>query len=483
MDPNATPQPRPSALGPGHSKGTPSDDALEREIDDALGDLSMSDLIELADAAEPPAPTDAGDEARGHASAAPKRAPGGRPMAHHEPRGGDRASRDGERRIKGRRGAPGPARGAKPERHLRVGRVMRIHDGDVFVEFENRGQGVCPLVQFGEAHPEVGAELEFMIERMDAFEGLLVLSLPGASQKADWEHLEVGQVVEARCIGMNKGGLEMELAHHKAFMPAGQVDLRHVADISVYLGQKFPCQIIELRKEKGRIVLSRKAALFQERARKQEEVIASLEEGQQARATITSIQSYGAFADIGGVDGLIHIADLAHERLKHPSEVVKVGDEIEVKILRIDRTQTPPKIALGRKQVMADPILQKMSEVQAGATVTGRVTRLTDFGAFVEIAQGLEGLVHISEVSHERVPSVDRVLKRDQIVTAKVLSVDPDRRRVSLSMKALVDRPSRPGRDGDPPSRGDGYLRDEDPAMRKLKARFGMDSQLKGGLG
>ncbi|MBX3356654.1 MAG: S1 RNA-binding domain-containing protein [Phycisphaeraceae bacterium] len=472
MDPTQPPDRSPTTPPTPPARPAPSlDDALEREISEALGDMSMDDLIELSG-------SDDGGKGADDSSTPERSERAPAPSARHKGRAPDR-SKQQRRKPRGSQRDRAP----KPERQIRVGRIMRIHDGDVFVEFGNLMQGVCPLVQFGEETPEVGSEREFILERMDAFEGLHVLSLPGATQKADWEHLEVGQVVEARCIGMNKGGLEMEVAHHKAFMPAGQVDLRHVPDISVFLGQKFPCQILELRKEKGRLVLSRKAALAQERARKRDEILDTLEEGQQIRATVTSVQPYGAFADIGGIDGLIHIADLAHERLKHPSEVVKVGDELEVKILRIDRSQQPPKIALGRKQIMADPVLQKMSEIVIGATVTGRVTRLTEFGAFVEIATGLEGLVHISEVSHDRIPSVDRVLKRDQIVTAKVLSVDADRKRVSLSIKALVERPARPGSDADTPARPDGYLRDEDPAMRKLKARFSSSSQLKGGIG
>lgn len=484
MDPNATPPSQSPESTGGQRPASRIDDALEREIDAALGDVRMSDLVELAgdsdggksDTESEPAPTRASRAPSGGGGGRPKRRSGGDDRGR-ERKGGGRHARGG------RDGRDG--RGAPPPRQARMGKIVRIHDGDVFVEFTNLSQGVCPLVQFGDAVPEIGGEHEFIIERMDAFEGLLVLSRPGATQKADWGSLEEGQVVEARAVGMNKGGLEMEIAHHKGFMPAGQVDIRHVPDISVFLGQKFPCLIIELRKDKGRIILSRKAALAQDRARKRDEVLAGLEEGHQVRATVTSVQPYGAFADVGGVDGLIHIADLAHERLKHPSEVVKVGDEVEVKILRIDRSQNPPKIALGRKQVMADPILQKLAEVTQGATLTGRVTRLTDFGAFVEIAAGLEGLVHISEVSHDRIPSVDRVLKRDQIVTAKVLSVDSDRKRVSLSIKALVDRPVQQqgrGRDGDPQPRGDGYLRDEDPAMRKLKAKFAGGGKLKGGL-
>lgn len=379
------------------------------------------------------------------------------------------------------------AKGRTTDRGARSGRVVRIHDGEVFVEFGPKSQGVCPLVQFGAEPPAVGSEHEFVVERMDAFEGLLVLSLPGATLKADWAHMEVGQVVEARCVGMNKGGLEMEVAHHKAFMPAGQVDLRHVPDISVFIGEKFPCEIIELRKEKGRIILSRRRALEADRLKRRDEVLQELEVGQQRRATITSVQPYGAFADVGGVDGLIHISDLSHDRLKHASDAVKVGDEVEVKVLRIDRDQNPPKISLGRKQVMADPVLQKMGEIEAGATVTGRVTRLAEFGAFVEIATGVEGLIHISELSHDRVPTVDRVVKRDQIVTAKILSVDQERRRISLSLKALQDPPavsegSRRGRDRGDRDSAAVAPRNEDPAMRKLKARFSSGTNLKGGI-
>jgi len=483
MDPNEpvpAPDPKSNEVpneGSAPRRAPSIDQSLEQEISAALGELSMADLVDLPDA-----PDRGSGEGRAKAPGRSDRHGGqGR---RGSAGGGGGAGGAGKRsaRKDRRRSAP-HSNAPRGERQVRTGRVVRIHDGDVFVEFGPASQGVCPLVQFGDAPPEVGSGREFVIERLDAFEGLFVLSLPGATQKADWEHLEVGQIVEARCTGMNKGGLEMELAHHKAFMPAGQVDLRHVADISIFLGQKFPCAILELRKEKGRIILSRKAALLEDRAKKRDEILGTLEEGQQVRATVTSVQPYGAFADIGGVDGLIHIADLAHERLKHASDAVKVGDEVEVKILRIDRSQEPPKIALGRKQVMADPILQKLTEVQEGATLTGRVTRLTDFGAFVEIAPGLEGLVHISEVSHERIPTVDRVLKRDQIVTAKVLSVDSDRKRVSLSIKALVDRPARPGREGDMPQRADGFLRDEDPAMRKLKARFAGGGNLKGGIG
>jgi small subunit ribosomal protein S1 len=260
------------------------------------------------------------------------------------------------------------------------------------------------------------------------------------------------------------------------------VDIRHIEDISVFLGEKFPCKIIELRREKGRMVLSRKAVLLEERARMRDKVLAELEVGQVRTATITSIQQYGAFADIGGVDGLIHIGDLSYERIKDPSEVVKPGQVVQVKVMKIDREAKPIKIGLGLKQTIADPALGAMSEIEAGATVTGRVTKLMDFGAFVELAPGIEGLIHVSEVAHERIPTPGKVLTVGEILQVKVLSVDMDRKRISLSRKQLLDRPAMPERGDRRDARPAPALREDDPVMRKLRAKFG-GRELKGGLG
>ena len=336
------------------------------------------------------------------------------------------------------------AGGSAPRlRTTRRGTIVRIHSGDVFVEFGPKSQGVCPLSHFDEP-PAAGTSHEFVVERLDAFEGLLILSLPGVVQKADWGSLAVGQVVEARCVGMNKGGLEMEVAHHRGFMPAGQVDIRSVPDISIFLGEKFPCKVLELRKDKNRLVLSRKAAQLAEREAAREQILATLEAGQVRTATIVGVQPYGAFADLGGIDGLIPIGELAHERIRHAGDVVKPGESVQVKVLAVDREQTPPRISLSRKQVLTNPIAEAMQSIEAGQTVSGRVSRITDFGAFIELAPGFDGLVHISEVSHERIPSVAKVLKVDEVVQAKVLSVDAGRSRISLSIKALKDAPVRP---------------------------------------
>ena len=386
-----------------------------------------------------------------------------------------------EAMVEGHAPAMRGAGAVKGERTLRKGKVFRVHDGEVFVEFGPNRQGVCPLAQFAE-EPKPGEEHEFFDERFDPFEGLWVISRPGATHKGELDSLSAGMIVEARCIGMNKGGLDMEVSHHKAFMPAGQVDIRHIEDISVFLGEKFPCKIIELRREKGRMVLSRKAVLLEERARMRDKVLAELEVGQVRTATITSIQSYGAFADIGGVDGLIHIGDMSHTRIKDPSEVVKAGQVVQVKVLKVDREAKPVKIGLGLKQTIADPALTAMEEIQAGATVTGRVTKLTDFGAFVELAPGVEGLIHVSEVAHERIPTPAKVLSVGEVLQVKVLSVDTNRKRISLSRKQLLDRPAMPDRKDGRDARPAPALREDDPVMRKLRAKFsGRD--LKGGLG
>jgi small subunit ribosomal protein S1 len=418
-----------------------------------------------------------------------------------------------------------PARQAARGRQVRHGTILRVHDGDVFVEFGPRSQGVCPLAQFlasgDQQAPVVGSERGFIVERFDPFEGLSILSLEGVVQKADWGTLEIGQIVEARCTGMNKGGLEMELAHHRAFMPAGQVDVRHVADISVFIGEKFPVQIVELNKEKDRLVVSRKAVVAVERAEQREKLMAVLELGQTRTATITSVQSYGAFADIGGVDGLIHVSDLSHERVKSAADVVKVGQVVMVKIVKLDLSQSPPKIGLGLKQLVADPGVLALDALAPGATITGRVTKLMAFGAFIEIAPGVEGLVHISEISHERIPSVDKALRANEIVTCKILSLDLAAKRISLSIKALLEAPARPepqqagGAGGAPAGGGGGgapsfaggrrqekqegfsaafgrgrgksegpvVTRAEDPALKRLRATWGTDKQFKGGLG
>ncbi|HRQ76718.1 MAG TPA: S1 RNA-binding domain-containing protein [Phycisphaerales bacterium] len=365
-------------------------------------------------------------------------------------------------------------RQARGDRERKTGTIVSIHGDDVFVEFGPKSQGMCSLMQFPEP-PALGTRMEFNVDRFDKNEGLLILSRVGTVQKAEWESLEIGQVVEARCTGVNKGGLEMEVANHRAFMPAGQVDLRHIADLSVFIGEKMPCEVVEMDRQRGRIILSRRSAIEADRAQLREKLMKTLEVGQELSAVITSLQPYGAFADLGGVDGLIHISDISYERLKHPSEALKEGQQVTVRVMKIDRSQTPPRIGLGLKQTMADPYQSGAATIREGDTVTGKVTKLMAFGAFVELAPGVEGLIHISELSHERVHSVSHVVKPDQVVTAKVLSIDSAKRRIALSLKQLKQEQM---------DKGEGVDRGEDAHMRKLKAQLSKKfGELKGGIG
>ena len=390
------------------------DAKLQAEIEAALGDMSLDDMLDVAD----------------------------------HPR-------------------PSPIKGAM---ELKTGTIAGIHGSDVFVEFGPKSQGVCPIAQF-ENPPLIGEKLSFVVDRFDEKDGLLILAREGAVRKAAWDSIAVGQVIEARCTGTNKGGLEMEVAQHKAFMPAGQVDLRHIDDLSIFVGEKMPCEIIELDRHRGRIILSRRSTLEAERLKLREQLMDEIKEGEHRPAVITSLQAYGAFADIGGVDGLIHISDLAYQRIKHPSEVVKEGQQVTVEVLKIDREHEPPRIGLGMKQCLADPYEAHASEIKAGDNVTGKVTKITDFGAFVELAPGVEGLVHISQLANERVNRVSQIVKPDEIITVKVLDVDRKTRRISLSLRA-----AREEQDAE-------VVKPDDPAMRKLKAKFGFDRKLRGGIG
>jgi small subunit ribosomal protein S1 len=369
---------------------------------------------------------------------------------------------------------------------MRSGRVMQVRDGDVLVEFGPKSQGVCPVAQF-ETPPEPGTEMEFMVERLDPFENVLILSRPGAVTRAEWGTLDIGQVVEARCVGVNRGGLEMEVAHHRAFMPAAHIDIRHIEDTSTLIGEKFPCLIIEIKKERGRMVLSRRKVLEREREEKRKQLLDSLKPGQRVTATIVSLQPYGAFADLGGIDGLIPIGQLAYEHITHPSEVVNPGDQVELKVLKVEKAGKNSKVTLSRKGLMVDPVVTALESISAGSTVQGRVTRYMEFGVLVELAPGLEGLVHATEITHERVHNPIHALKINETINVKILSVDRKNRRVSLSVKALKDPPPRTDarggreqrgpRDSDKPGE-----RAVDPAMKKLLAKFGGNRELKGGI-
>ncbi len=349
-------------------------------------------------------------------------------------------------------------------REHRTGTVVSVGATDVFVEFGPKELGVVDTTQFKEDKPEVGSELEVVIQRYEATESLYVCALPGAVTKAAWEMLEQGQVVEARVTGVNKGGLELEIANHRAFMPAGQVDIGRIDDLSVFVGEKMTCEIQKLdRRGAGNIVLSRREVLQRQRATLAEELKGSLKEGDTVEGTVRKIMPFGAFVDIGGIDGLVHANDLTYERIGHGEKAiekfVKQGDKIKAVILKLDWEAN--RIGLGMKQLQADPFVAASNEVVEGAEITGKITKIMDFGAFVEVAPGIEGLVHISELDWKRVNEVADVVQENEIVNVKVLSVDPSDRKISLSIKQLKDRPESTGGGGGRGGRGGGRGRAE----------------------
>ncbi len=348
-------------------------------------------------------------------------------------------------------------REVKGGREHRTGTVVSVGATDVFVEFGPKELGVVDVTQFKEDKPSAGDQLEVVVQRYDAGESLYICVLPGSVQKADWEMLQVGQVVEARVSGTNKGGLELEVASHRAFMPASQVDLNHIADLGVYVGEKITCTIQKIdRRGAGNIICSRREILMKEREGAMATLKESLKVGDTLEGTVRKIMDFGAFVDLGGVDGLIHINDLAHERINHGAKnierFVSEGQKVSVQILKLDWDEN--RIGLGMKQLQADPFSAVASEVVEGAEITGKVTKIMDFGAFVEVAPGVEGLVHISELDWKRVGAVGDVVQEGEVVQVKVLSVNAEDHKISLSVKQLKDRPQQEGGGGGGGGRG-----------------------------
>jgi small subunit ribosomal protein S1/4-hydroxy-3-methylbut-2-en-1-yl diphosphate reductase len=375
--------------------------------------------------------------------------------------GGAETQEQGGGKIRG----PRVVRGG---REHRSGVVVSVGATDVFVEFGPKELGVVEVTQFKEEKPKVGDTLEVAVQRYDSGESLYICSLPGSVQKADWEMLEPGQVVEARVTGVNKGGLELEIAGHRAFMPASQVDINHVADLSVFVGEKMNCEVQKVdRRGQGNILLSRRDIIAKERAKAAEGLKEALKEGDTIEGVVRKIMDFGAFVDLGGVDGLIHLNDLSHDRVGHGAKAVakhvSEGQKVSVQILKLDWEAN--RIGLGLKQLQADPFSAVASEVVEGAEMSGKVTKILDFGAFVEVAPGIEGLVHISELEWRRVNDVSEVLQENEVVQVKVLKVDQDDRKISLSIKQLKDRPQQQGGGGrGKGGRGRGDRDERDPA-------------------
>ena len=328
-----------------------------------------------------------------------------------------------------------------------MGKVDSKTDSDVFVNLGLRYQGIIPRTDYPDGKgPPVGFSGAFLVDHVDTANGLIHLHSPRGARKVtggDWDSLSVGQNVECSVTGTNKGGLQVQVGKLRGFMPASQIDLGYVEDMAKFKGQKLNARIIEVKPEKRNLVLSRAAILKEERKGKEAEVWETLKPGETRPGIVRALKPYGAFVDIGGVDGFLHIGEISHNRIGHPKDVLSVGEKIEVKVLKVE--PEAKKVGLGMKQLTKDPWQVIEESYPVGSTCTGKVTKCTEFGAFVEIEKGIEGLIHISELDHKRVSRVSDVVRMGEEVETKVLTVEPNRKRIALSLKALKEKPASSG--------------------------------------
>lgn len=327
------------------------------------------------------------------------------------------------------------------------GKVLDIGTDSVVIDIGYKSEGSIPIKEFlnaqGQLIIQAGDMVEVYLESKEDNDGLIVLSREKAEKIKVWEEIskvyEKGGVVDGTIVGKTKGGLIVDIGV-RAFLPGSQVDLRPVRDLDRVIGKTFPMKIIKLNQRRGNIVLSRRELLEEERKGLKEKTLATLEEGKVLRGKIKNITEYGAFIDLGGLDGLLHITDMSWGRIGHPSELFAVGDEIEVTVLKFDR-QTE-RVSLGYKQRLLDPWKSVAEKHPPGSRTKGKVVSITDYGAFVELEPGAEGLVHISEMSWtQRVKHPSKVVAIGDVVDVVVLEIDQSSRRISLGMKQVDPNP------------------------------------------
>jgi small subunit ribosomal protein S1 len=323
------------------------------------------------------------------------------------------------------------------------GKVVSVHNADVFVDVPGgRSQGVLSLTQFPDGPPAPGTEVEVTIEGYDGANGLLLLSRKGQAQEVDWSSVAQGMIVEAVVTGTNKGGLSVEVNRIRGFMPISQIDLYRVENAEQYVGQRLKCEVQEVKPDERNLVVSRRVLLEREREENREKLWKELAEGQVREGVVRNIKDFGAFVDLGGVDGLVHVGEMSWTRVKHPSDMVQLGQAVKVVVLKIDREAR--KLSLGLRQLQPSPWDNIGDKYPHGSRVKGKVTRVQDFGAFVELEPAVEGLIHISELSPSRVRRVIDIVKPGQEVEVVVVSLDPGQRRIGLSLKAALAKEPEP---------------------------------------
>ncbi len=325
------------------------------------------------------------------------------------------------------------------------GKVVRIDKDEVLVDIGYKAEGVIPSNELSirkSVNPseevELGEEVDALVLTKEDAEGRLILSKKRARFEKAWRRIEVaadsGEPVEGSVIEVVKGGLILDLGV-RGFLPASLVDIRRVHNLDEFMGQTLECKVIELNRSRNNVVLSRRAVLEEERKEVREQILGKLEPGLIVEGKISNIVDFGAFVDLDGIDGLIHISELSWSHVNHPSEVVSIGDNVRIKVLDIDRDRQ--RISLGLKQTQEDPWQRVISTHRPGDVLEGTVTKVVAFGAFVEILPGVEGLVHISELADHHVENPSEVVEPGSKLNVKILEIDEDRRRLSLSIKRV----------------------------------------------
>ncbi|MFN4288638.1 MAG: 30S ribosomal protein S1 [Brevundimonas sp.] len=328
------------------------------------------------------------------------------------------------------------------------GRVVSVEKDFVIVDVGLKTEGRVPLKEFGQGEgaslPKAGETVEVYLERVENAMGEAVISREKARREEAWTRLEgvfeKGEPVMGAIVGRVKGGFTVDLGGASAFLPGSQVDIRPVRDIAPLMGKEQPFSILKMDRPRGNIVVSRRAILEEARAEQRTELVGQLQEGEVREGVVKNITDYGAFVDLGGIDGLLHVTDMSWKRVSHPSQVLAVGDTVKVQVIKINpETQ---RISLGMKQLQSDPWEGVEAKYPSGAKMSGRVTNITDYGAFVELEAGVEGLVHVSEMSWtKKNVHPGKIVSTSQEVEVVVLDVDSTKRRISLGLKQAQANP------------------------------------------
>ncbi|MFQ5430124.1 MAG: S1 RNA-binding domain-containing protein, partial [Phycisphaerae bacterium] len=324
---------------------------------------------------------------------------------------------------------------------LVTGRIANIGSEDVLVDFGAKMLGVLPQAELdGGENYQVGDSIEILVTGEDRRGGLLTVSRKKAKQEAILRDMKVGMVLEGTVAGMNRGGLEVDVEGLRAFIPASQVDIHFVKDISNLIGTQVRAEVTKFDRDDRNLVLSRRKVLAREAAERKKAAFETLEVGQIKSGRVRNLAEFGAFVDIGGVDGLLHVTDMSWGRVRKPEDIVKLGDEIEVKIIKINKEKR--KVSLSLKQTKPNPWETAAAKYPVGTQISGRVVRLEKFGAFVELEPGLDALLPVSEMSWtRRVHHPKEIVKEGDVIEASIIGSEPEKQRMSISLKALADDP------------------------------------------